>query len=304
MISRRFIILAVWGAVLTSMLLTGCSDSGEDMSSVIAMNIPSADSGLEPIEKPYISDMLLGNSLPETPSFEIPSIEEPSSEKPSSEDPSIEKPSSEEPSSEEPSSEEPSSEEPSSEEPSEEPSQDITGVFDGGSGETLLSGGKVPFVHYSQTDPLYKLIPYGNQTIGSHGCGPTNMAMILSTMTQTVIRPDTLAKWAVKNGYYVKNVGTSHSFMSAIAKQYGVTTTVVRSMDKAVAALKEGKYVLCVVTSGDFSPGAHFLTLRGITKDGKILVADSLSLERSQKEWTVSRIKSNLRSVQFWVFEK
>ena len=31
--------------------------------------------------------------------------------------------------------------------------------------------------------------------------------------------------------------------------------------------------------------GAHFIVLRGVTEDGKILVADPASVKRSNKEW-------------------
>ena len=48
---------------------------------------------------------------------------------------------------------------------------------------------------------------------------------------------------------------------------------------------KDGKLVIAIMSAGHFTRGGHFIVLRGITDDGKILVADCASYERSQKEW-------------------
>jgi hypothetical protein len=41
---------------------------------------------------------------------------------------------------------------------------------------------------------------------------------------------------------------------------------------------------------GHFTGGGHFIVLRGVTADGKILVADPGSYSRSEKEWDLSII--------------
>ena len=44
------------------------------------------------------------------------------------------------------------------------------------------------------------------------------------------------------------------------------------------------------MSKGHFTTGGHFIVLRGITEDGKILVADPASYSRSEKEWDLSII--------------
>lgn len=59
---------------------------------------------------------------------------------------------------------------------------------------------------------------------------------------------------------------------------------------RIVDALSEGKLVVALMTKGHFTSGGHFIVLRGVTEDGKILVADPASYQRSQKLWDLSII--------------
>lgn len=223
-----------------------------------------------------------------------------SSKELSSKEPSSKEPSSEEPSSEEVPSEEPSSEEPSSEESSQDAS---TGNTDFPNNITILSGGKKPFVFFEQDSDEWKNVAYGSDKIGSHGCGPVCMAMIISSMTGEVVYPDETAKWSVRNGYYAKGTGTSHGLMTAIAKAYDIPVTTIQSgaWTDVINALKKGKLVVTRVKSGIFATNNHFFILRGITDDGKILVANSISYEDSVKEWSLSTIKGQV-NLGFWVY--
>lgn len=44
-----------------------------------------------------------------------------------------------------------------------------------------------------------------------------------------------------------------------------------------------------------FTKGGHFIVLRGITAEGKILVADPASVKRSNQEWDLSIILEEAR---------
>ena len=55
-------------------------------------------------------------------------------------------------------------------------------------------------------------------------------------------------------------------------------------------ALSSGKLVVVIMSKGHFTRGGHFIVLRGVTSEGKILVADPASTSRSQKEWDLSII--------------
>ena len=83
-------------------------------------------------------------------------------------------------------------EQPSEPEASDEPSESL-------SGERAL-GSEDGFVYYRQDWNEYKDVPYGNKTLGGYGCGPTNMAMIISSLTGERVSPVTLARYASKTG--------------------------------------------------------------------------------------------------------
>ena len=44
------------------------------------------------------------------------------------------------------------------------------------------------------------------------------------------------------------------------------------------------------MTKGHFTKSGHFIVLRGVTSEGKILVADPASDDRSNKAWDMSII--------------
>ena len=55
-------------------------------------------------------------------------------------------------------------------------------------------------------------------------------------------------------------------------------------------ALSSGKLVVVIMNKGHFTRGGHFIVLRGVTSEGKILVADPASYGRSEQEWDLSII--------------
>ncbi len=167
----------------------------------------------------------------------------------------------------------------------------------------LLDDGEKPFVYFQQDAPKWNNLPYGTDKIGSHGCGPVNLAMVISTLTNKVIYPDEAANWSYKNGYWSKGVGTAHALMTAMPRAYGVSVSTINEGNWTAVnkALKEGKYIITRVKSGIFATNNHFLTIRGITADGKYLIANSISEEDSKKEWTLSTLKSQV-NLGFWVY--
>ena len=88
-------------------------------------------------------------------------------------------------------------------------------------GLTVLASPCGEMVYYEQDGAKYNKVPYGSNTLGTHGCGPTCMAMVVSTFSNVIVEPDEMGRWAVEKGYYVKNVGTAYGLMTAAAKKYG-----------------------------------------------------------------------------------
>ena len=167
-------------------------------------------------------------------------------------------------------------------------------------------GSEEGFVYYRQDWSEYKNVSYGNQTLGAYGCGPTNMAMIIASLTGERVSPITLARYAERNGMFVSGSGTAYAFITSIADEYGLKVTTCARSDYATLqnALSDGKLALTVMGPGIFSRGGHFLTLRGITGDGSIRIADSISYEKSVKLWSASTLASQMKIDHYWIFGK
>lgn len=162
------------------------------------------------------------------------------------------------------------------------------------------------FTYYEQTWPAYTDYPYGYNTVGGYGCGPTSMAMVISNLTDVTVSPKYMADWSYNNGYYVSGRGTAYGLFPAASAAFGIKCSTISCYDKSavVSALQSGKLLITVVGYGDFTRGRHFLLIRGITEDGKLLLADSGKYENCLMEWDYSKVISQVANSCFWVFEK
>ena len=155
-----------------------------------------------------------------------------------------------------------------------------------------FTDGMTTVVYYSQLDERFANEPYGTDNIGGFGCGPTSMAMVVSSLTSVTIDPIQMAIWSYNNGGWCSNSGSFHSLIPHAATEWGlpVEGCTASEPQRIVDALSSGKLVVALMTKGHFTSAGHFMVLRGVTSGGKILVADPASYSRSQKEWDLSII--------------
>lgn len=144
-------------------------------------------------------------------------------------------------------------------------------------------------VYFSQYDSRWGSLMYGyTNTIAGAGCGPTSLAICVSTLTNKTVTPDVMCAWSFRNGYRCEGSGSYHSLIPDGAAHYGVPCEGLgQSKSKLIEALQNGKLVIAIMDQGHFTRGGHFIVLCGITDAGKVIVADCASYERSQKEWNV-----------------
>lgn len=160
-------------------------------------------------------------------------------------------------------------------------------------GDIRFTDGAVEVVYFNQLDERYANHPYGTDNIGGYGCGPTSMAIVVSSLTDDMVDPVEMAKWAYDNGYWCSKSGSYHALIPAAAKKWGlpVEGCPATGPQRIVDALSDGKLVVALMTKGHFTSSGHFIVLRGVA-DEKILVADPASTTRSQQSWDLSIIIS------------
>ena len=179
-------------------------------------------------------------------------------------------------------------------------------------GVTLGEAGETQVVYYNQLDERWANKMYGkSSTIGAAGCGPTSLAIAVSTLTGKNVDPPAVCAWSVANGHRCEGNGSYHSLIPEGAKHYGLKVGKLgRSSARELEQhLSSGHLVIAIMAKGHFTSSGHFIVLRGITKNGKVLVADPASYKRSGQEWDMSIILNEARGDAaaggpFWAVSK
>ncbi len=178
------------------------------------------------------------------------------------------------------------------------------------SGEWITADGAVDTLYYMQTDSRWGNKIYGGEdTIAKYACGPTSMAIVVSSLPDIKIDPVQMSGWAFDKGYWYPKSGSLHSVVNGTAKAFGLKSEGVGNdadtQKKVTDALKKGDMAVVLMGKGHFTKGGHFIVLRGITAEGKILVADCNSRENTMTEWDFETIQSEAKWASdggpFWI---
>ncbi len=165
------------------------------------------------------------------------------------------------------------------------------------------------FTRWDQTDPKYDGIDYDSygkvsggtsSSIRESACGPFSFAMLANALGVQNIDPVEVTKVAGDGGMHTS--GSSHEITKYLANHYNMTYEKVNTghsdhtfgsslsdeqIDKVAeiisSYLKKGWMIHTSGTSPKtesqmgqpFTPGGHYIGIRGITPDGKWLLADS-----------------------------
>lgn len=181
-------------------------------------------------------------------------------------------------------------------------------IFAGGAGieytavkKYAANGMKIPL--YLQGDMQWGNLAYGGGTISTSGCGPTCIAMVYTYLLNKALLPTDIIAWS-GNRFYTSGVGSSWSIFRASAANWGLhCTDLGQSTELLVQALENGNPVISSMRPGTFTKSGHFIVLRGITEDGKILVNDpndSPEKNHLEKEFPIDLILRE--SKNFWCF--
>lgn len=161
-------------------------------------------------------------------------------------------------------------------------------------------------VYYNQREEPWGSATYGNgwaATIAANGCGPTSMAMVLSSMTDQTVTPIQMANYSTMNGHVMPGDGGSYwSLFPAAANAYGLSCRQTTSRSEIIDALSNGALVISSQTNalGNYwTYGGHFIVLTGITDSGNITVADPWSRGHSVVSHTQDQVFIPMKSA--WI---
>lgn len=165
-------------------------------------------------------------------------------------------------------------------------------------GQEVLTGGGVDVIYFNQTDEARAEQKYGSDPLATHGCGPTALAMAVSSLTGEIVDPADMAALCVKGGYWCRGHGSYLSIVQGVAETYGLECESLDlntlEEDELYLRLSTGDVAVALMTKGHFTKGGHFILLRGTTLGGEILVADPASRDRSLIPWELSLILEEL----------
>ena len=170
-------------------------------------------------------------------------------------------------------------------------------------------GSRNQIVYYNQEDPRWGEKTYGPvDKIRDTGCGPTVLAMAVSSFTKNEMNPKEMCDWAYVNGYCSVGSGSYHTLIGEGLEHFGLKTTVTNSGRKVKAALQEGKTVIVLMGEGHFTSGGHFILLCEMDEEGNVTVADPKSAERTKQKWDFNIITAEAKMSPaaggaFWILD-
>ena len=158
------------------------------------------------------------------------------------------------------------------------------------------------YVYFNQTDSAWNQNGY---CIARAGCGPTSMAVVITSLTGKWVTPLDTAIWGYQHGFYSR-AGSSHAMIPAMAAAYGLKCQGVGTDYNAIKkALKAGKPVVCLMGPGYFTRGGHFMVLVAIDKNDCVTIADVGSRTRSAYKYRLSDVIAQSKGASaggpFWI---
>ncbi len=155
----------------------------------------------------------------------------------------------------------------------------------------------VPIQMFYQTDPEWADYLYGDSDpMETHGCGPTVLAILVSSLTDTELLPTEAADWATDMGYFYEGSGSAHSLIPEGAMSFGLDVELTGQLteESIKYIFSQDKLIVMLMGPGDFTNGGHFIVAHGYAPDGSVIIADPVSEDNTNTLWDVEDLVSQL----------
>lgn len=157
------------------------------------------------------------------------------------------------------------------------------------------------YIYFNQGDSAWNQNGY---CIAKAGCGPTSMAVVITSLTGKWVTPLDTAIWGYQHGFYSRE-GSAHEMIPAMATAYGLRCQGAGTDYQTIKkALKAGKPVVCLMGPGYFTRGGHFMVV-AIDNNDCVTVADVGSRTRSAYKYRLADVIAQSKGASaggpFWV---
>lgn len=171
---------------------------------------------------------------------------------------------------------------------------------------------------YQQFDAPWADQVYGTtdkDTVRRWGCGPADMAMVVSTLKDPLVTPAIASAWSLRKGYFTDEPGkTKDGFFEAFGVQYGVRVTQVNQGDlrtmpadqaklykeQARQAVRNGDWVIALMGKGPWTTEGHYVLWYDAPGD-EVLIRDSNSKKPEKLRNTYDTFQATM--VRLWVVD-
>lgn len=151
--------------------------------------------------------------------------------------------------------------------------------------------------YYNQSDARWGGYLYGGQDpLRAYGCGPTVLAMLVSSFTARTIQPPEMSDWAAANRYWSPQSGSQHSLIPEGAAAFGLRAVPFQNLtpEGVLAELASGHILVALMGPGHFTSSGHFIIIADYWSGSQVRVVDPANLERTQTPWELDVILSEL----------
>lgn len=156
-----------------------------------------------------------------------------------------------------------------------------------------------PLTYYNQADARWGNYLWGGRDpLVTYGCGPTVMAMVITSLTGNQVLPTDVANWATVNNSWCPGQGSYHRLIPDSALAYGLLASPVknRSFEGIKDALDSGQLVIALMRKGHFTQQGHFIIITNYTSDGYFRISDSNNYDNTKRNWDPSIILRELNN--------
>lgn len=163
--------------------------------------------------------------------------------------------------------------------------------------DLMLDSVAGPLTYYNQNDSRWGNYLWGGKDpLSIYGCGPTIMAMLITSLTGNQVLPTDIANWAVTNRCWAPGDGSYHCIIKDSAAAFGIQATPITdyTADRIKEELDSGHLVVALMKKGHFTQSGHFLIITRMTDEGKVRIADPNNYNNTTLDWDPSIILQEL----------